>query len=170
VLSTLKPGKDPKLSFSKTPRSLLDTIGYLFEKMLLARVLRDVNEYGLLCDEQFVFRPRYDTTLQLARLVERVNRNFYEKRLTAAVFLNVTKALKPCGSKASFKAKLTKLPILPCQYHYSYLDCRTFQTSFQSATSTCRGMRSGVAQGGLVSPVLFSLYVNDITTTSLNVE
>jgi hypothetical protein len=39
-------------------------------------------------------------------------------------------------------------------------------TSFQSATSTCRSMRAGVAQGGLVSPVLFSLYVNDIPIRS----
>jgi hypothetical protein len=30
--------------------------------------------------------------LQLARLVERVNRNFDEKRLTGAVFLDVAKA------------------------------------------------------------------------------
>jgi hypothetical protein len=52
----------------------------------------------------------------------------------------------------------------------SYLDCRTFQTSFQSDTSTCRGLRAGVAQGGLVSPVLFRLYVNDIPTPSRHVE
>lgn len=30
-------------------------------------------------------------------------------------------------------------------------------------------MRAGVAQGGLVSPVLFSLYVNDVHTPSRNV-
>jgi hypothetical protein len=52
----------------------------------------------------------------------------------------------------------------------SYLDCRTFQTSFQTATSTSRVMRAGVAQGGLISPVLFSLYVNDIPTPSRHVE
>jgi hypothetical protein len=52
----------------------------------------------------------------------------------------------------------------------SYLDCRTFQTSFQTATSTCRGMQAGVVQGGLVSPLLFSLYVNDIPTPSRHVE
>jgi len=31
-------------------------------------------------------------------------------------------------------------------------------------------MRAGVVQGGLISPVLFSLYVNDITPPSHNVE
>jgi hypothetical protein len=31
-------------------------------------------------------------------------------------------------------------------------------------------MRAGVAQGGLISPVLFSLYVNDMTSPSYHVE
>jgi hypothetical protein len=31
-------------------------------------------------------------------------------------------------------------------------------------------MRSGVAQGELVSPVLFRLYVNDVPTPSLHIE
>jgi hypothetical protein len=52
----------------------------------------------------------------------------------------------------------------------SHLDCRTFQTSFQSATSARRVMRAGVAQDGLISPVLFSLYVNDTPAPSRHVE
>jgi len=44
----------------------------------------------------------------------------------------------------------------------SYLNGRTFEASFQTATSTSRRMRAGVAQGGIISPVLFSLYVNDM--------
>jgi hypothetical protein len=51
----------------------------------------------------------------------------------------------------------------------SYLHSRTFQTSFQSATTTCV-MLSGVAQCRLLSPVLFSLYVNEIPTRSRHVE
>ena len=42
-------------------------------------------------DEQFGFRPRHSTSLQLARIVERITRNFGEKRLTDAVFLDVAK-------------------------------------------------------------------------------
>jgi malate/lactate dehydrogenase len=70
----------------------LDTFGKLFEKILLARILHEVSERGLMLDEQFGFRSRYSTSLQLARLVERITRNFVEKRLTGAVFLDVAKA------------------------------------------------------------------------------
>jgi hypothetical protein len=92
VVSILKPVKDPTLPSSHRPINLLDTVGKLFEKILLTRVLREVNERGLLRDEKFGFRPRHSSTLQLARIVERVNRNSDERRLTGAVFLDVAKA------------------------------------------------------------------------------
>ena len=51
-----------------------------------------------------------------------------------------------------------------------YLQDQTFEASFQAANSYRRGMRAGVAQGGLISPVLFSLYVNDMLSPSHHVE
>jgi hypothetical protein len=51
VISILKPGKDPTLPSSYRPNILLDTVGKLFEKILLTWVLREVNERGLLSDE-----------------------------------------------------------------------------------------------------------------------
>jgi hypothetical protein len=90
VVYTLKLVTDPTLSSSYRPISLLDIAGKLFKRILLTRVLREVND--LLRDEQFGFRPRLRTTPQLARLVERVNRNFDERRLIGEVFLDVDKA------------------------------------------------------------------------------
>jgi retron-type reverse transcriptase len=49
----------------------------------------------------------------------------------------------------------------------SYLRGRKFEASFQTATSSRRGMRAGVAKGGLISPVLFSLHVNDMPSTRM---
>jgi hypothetical protein len=79
VVSILKPETDPALPSSYRPISLLDTVGKLLEKILLNGVLKEVNKSGLLRDEQFGFRPRLSTTLQLARFVERVNRNLEVK-------------------------------------------------------------------------------------------
>jgi hypothetical protein len=168
-VSILKAGKDPTLPSSNKPISLLDTVGKLFEKILLTRVLREVSERGFLRDEQFGFRPMHSTTLQLARLVERVNRNIDEKWLTGAVFLDVAKAFDTVWVKGLlYKLTVLNFPSYLVKTISSYADCRTFQTSFHSATSTCRRMGAGVAQGGLVSPVLFSLYMNDIPTRLYN--
>jgi hypothetical protein len=51
VLPILKSGKDLTQPSSYRPISLLDTVGKLFEKILLTRVLREVNERGMLRDE-----------------------------------------------------------------------------------------------------------------------
>jgi len=91
VISIYKPGKNPAQPSSYRPISLLDTIGKLFEIILLTRILYEVRESGLLRDEEFGFRPRHSTSLQLARLVERISRNFGERRLPGAVFLDVAK-------------------------------------------------------------------------------
>jgi hypothetical protein len=109
--------------------------------------------------------------MHLARLVERVNRNFDERRLTGAVFLDVAYAFDTVWVRGLlYKLTVLYFPSYLVKTVSSYLDCWTFQTSFQSATSTCRSMRACVAQCGLVSPVLFSLYVNDISTPSRHVE
>jgi hypothetical protein len=60
VISTLKPGKDPSLSSSYGPINL-QTI----EKIILSRNLSEVSGCGLLRFEQFGFRPKQNTTLQL---------------------------------------------------------------------------------------------------------
>jgi hypothetical protein len=100
VISTLKPGKDPALPPYR-PISLLDAIGKLFEQILLPRILHEVSERGLMRDEQFGFRPRHSTSLQRVRLVERITRNFDEKRQTVAVSLDVAKSSIPSGSMGS---------------------------------------------------------------------
>ena len=92
IVSILKPGKDPALPSYYRPICLLDTIGKLFEKILISRILSEVSGRGLLRDGQFGLRPKYSTSLQLGHLVERVTRNFGEKRLTGLVFFDVAKA------------------------------------------------------------------------------
>ncbi len=171
VISILKPEKDPAQPSSYRPISLLDTIGKLFEKILLTRILHQVGECGLLRDEQFGFRPGLSTTLQLARLVERITRNFGERRLTGAVFLDVAKTFDTVWIEGLlYKLTILNFPSCLVPLIASYLRGRTFETSFLTATSSRRGVRTGVAQGGLISPVLFSLYVNDMPTPSRHVE
>ena len=149
----------------------MNTIGKLFEKIILTRILPEVNVRGLLRNEQFGFRPRDSTSLQLARLIERITRNFGEKRLTGAFFLDVAKAFDTVWIDGLlYKLTLPNFPSYIVHTISSYLQGRTFEASFQTATSSHRGMRAGVAQGGLISPVLFSLYVNDMPSPSHHVE
>jgi retron-type reverse transcriptase len=69
-----------------------------------------------------------------------------------------------------FKLTAPNFPSYLLKIISSYLHNRTFEVAFLPATSTRRCMRAGVAQGGLVSPVLFRLYVNDMPVPSRHVE
>jgi hypothetical protein len=137
----------------------LDAIGRLFE-ILLTRILNVVGEWGLLQDEQFGFRPGHSTSLQLARLVERITRNFAEEKKRRGV--------PGRGQRFLYKLTVLNLPSYLVHTISSYLRGRTFEASFMTVTSSRLVMRAGVSQGGLTSPVL--QYVNDMPTPSHHVE
>jgi hypothetical protein len=63
VISILIPGKDPAQPTSYRRISLLVTIGKMFEKILLTRILHEEGERGLLWNEQFGIRPRHSTSM-----------------------------------------------------------------------------------------------------------
>jgi len=122
-------------------------------------------------DEQFRFRPRHSTTLQLAHLVEIITRNFGEKGPTGTVFIDVDKAFDIILIDGLlYKLTLLNFPSYVVHTISSYLRGRTFEASFKTGTSSRRGMRAGVAQGGLISPVLFTLYVNDMPSLSHHID
>jgi hypothetical protein len=86
-------------------------------------------------DEQFGFRPKHNTSMQLARLVERIARNFGEKRLTGAVSLDVAKVFDTVWIEGLFyKLTLLNLPSYLVHTISYYLRGRTFEASFQTAT------------------------------------
>ena len=166
VISNLKPGEDPALPSSYRPISLSDTIG----KILLARIQFEVRERGLMRDEQFGFRIRHSTPLQLARHIERITRSFGEKRLTGAVFLDVAKVFDTDWINGLLY-KLTILYFLSYLVHTisSYLRGRTFEESFRCPCNLVAACRLGWRRV-FISLVLFSLCVNDIPTPPNHVE
>jgi hypothetical protein len=86
---------------------------------------------GLLRNDNFGFRPKHSKSLHLARLVERVSRNFDESRLNGATFLDVAKAFDTVWVdgllyKVTFLSFLSYL----VKSIASYLMGRTFDASF----------------------------------------
>ena len=75
-----------------------------------------------------------------------------------------------CIDGLLYKLTLLNFPSYTVHTISSYLRDRTFEASFQTATSSRRDMRAGVAHGGLISPFLFSLYVYDMPPPSHHVE
>jgi hypothetical protein len=94
----------------------METVGKLFEKILLARIQTEVRKRGLMRDE-FGFRPKFSLPLSLARLTERITSNSGENRLTG-----------------SFPRR---------RQNHCISEVGRFEVSFQTATPSYRGMRVG---------------------------
>jgi hypothetical protein len=107
--------------------------GKLFENILLARILKELSERCVLRDGQFEFRPEHSTSLQVARIVERLTTNFGRKRLTGAIFLDVTKAVvKVWVDGLVYELTLLIFPSYVVRVITSYLSARTYEASFQT--------------------------------------
>ena len=87
------------------------------------------------------------------------------------VFLDVAKAFDIVWVNGLlYKLTILSFPSYLVKIISPYLKGRTFEASFQSAISTNRCMWAGMNQGGIISPVLFSVYVNDIPSPYRHVD
>ncbi|GFV39414.1 RNA-directed DNA polymerase from mobile element jockey [Trichonephila clavipes] len=100
-----------------------------------------------------------------SRVVDTIKSGFKNKKSTGAVFLDIQKAFDHVWReglifkliKYNFSSPLIKLIS-------SYLADRNFSVRINDTYSSHRPTEAGVAQGTLVSPLLFNIYVNNIPT------
>jgi hypothetical protein len=117
VVPLPKPGKDPKLPQNLRPINLLSSTGKVFEKAILEIVQRPIGELNSLNASQFDFCAHHSTTLQCMRLADHLTLHFNNNMSTAAVFLDIEKALDTTWqpgllyklSKLQFSNSLIKL-------------------------------------------------------------
>ncbi|GFW68457.1 probable RNA-directed DNA polymerase from transposon X-element [Trichonephila clavipes] len=163
VVPILKPGKDPTQAESFRPIALLSILGKVAEKIILKRLYHHVEENNILIPEQHGFRPDLSTTHQLLRVVETIKSGFKNKKSTGAVFLDIQKAFDRVWREGLI-FKLIKYDFPPplIKLISSYLTDRNFSVRINDTYSSHRPTEAGVAQGTLISPLLFNIYVNDI--------
>ncbi|GFW22014.1 RNA-directed DNA polymerase from mobile element jockey [Trichonephila clavipes] len=118
---------------------------------------------NILIPEQHGFRPDLSTTHQLLRVVETIKSGFKNKKSTGAVFLDIQKAFDRVWREGLI-FKLIKYDFPPplIKLISSYLTDRNFSVKINDTYSSHRPTEAGVAQGTLISPLLFNIYVNDI--------
>ncbi len=90
VVAILKPGKDPNDRKSYRPISLLCHLYKLFERLLLNRV-QDTTDKKLI-PQQVGFHQGKNCSSQVTNLIQHIENGFEQKKITGAVFVDLTAA------------------------------------------------------------------------------
>lgn len=161
-----KRGKDLKKPENYRPISLLPTMSKVLERVLLPRIRQPLLDDHIIRPEQFAYQPYLSAELQLLRITEFITKNMNYSRYTAAVFLDVEKAYDKVW-KDNLMVKLhnnTNIPDCYLKLVDSYLQNRKFFVQIDGKRSGTKTLEQGIPQGSVLSPTLFTIYVNDIPT------
>lgn len=161
IITILNPGKDHQYSANYRPISLFSSLFKVFEKVILTELAAVI--FPKIRPKQFVFRSHHSTTHQLLGLVDRLTINAENRLRTAAIFLNIEKPFdRVWNSGLLYKLHQLETPIHLISILHSFLTNRSFVVRVEDATSTPRSIQAGVPQGSCLSPILYSIYTNDI--------
>ena len=162
IIPILKPGKPACNTDSYRPIQLTSCFGKIMERMITSRLTWFVEREGLLSTYQCGFRNARSTIDHIVRLESEVRRGFFYNKYTLAVFLD----FKSAYNLVSVPSLLLKLYNLGFRgrlmtFVKNYLRGRTFQVKC-GRLSNVFSQKNGVVQGGIISPILFNLMINDI--------
>ena len=146
------------------PIALASVLSKVLEAVLLGRV----EKYVLTTDNQFGFKKKLGTDLCIYVLKEILHKYNVQNTTMFMCFIDASKAFDRVNHKKLF-FKLTKSGVPGfltriLGYWYSH---QTMRVKWGNVTSAPFLVTNGVRQGGILSPFLFNVYMNDLSM-SLN--
>jgi hypothetical protein len=164
------PKSSPPVLDNLRPISSLSFPAKLMEKAVLFfmndRLLSFVDKY------QFAYRPLSSTTNILIRIHDFVTTILDRKdsKAVSLLFLDLEKAFDSIPHKLLLKKMYAlNLPLGFLHWVQNYLSGRTQSTRYMGFHSNISSISSGVPQGSLIGPVLFSIFLQDLNIDDLNI-
>jgi len=160
-----KKSEDKHNPINYRPISLTNTTIKLIEKLIKVRLSSFLENNNILTKFQSGFREKRQTTDNMVYFTEKVK----EKKLadrrnkTCGVVFDIAKAFdKVWHNGLIYKLHKIKLPKKMGQWIMNFLQDRKFRVKVEEAVSELYSIETSVMQGSILSPILFSIYINDI--------
>lgn len=160
----------PKGDKSKTlgnirPISLIPAPSKIFERLIYNRVYTYLQGNNLFSAKEAGFRRYYSVHDSLIDLIDFINRSFNEGKFVLCIYADLAKAFNSLNNsilinnldKLGFKSNVLELL-------KSYTSGRAQVTNMNGYISESGFVEYRVAQGSVLGPLLFSLYMNDLPT------
>lgn len=165
----LHKGGDPSQCGNHRPVSIPSNFSKLCERILSKRLNEFVEKAEIISNRQYGFTNNSNTTGAALNLVVNLVQSVENKKYTAVLFLDVSKAFD-CVDHQVLLAKIEELGIRGPANRLieDYLFGRMQKIVEPNCISDSRTVRCGIPQGSPLSSTLFLLYINDIFELRLN--
>jgi hypothetical protein len=158
-----KSTNEPHNPKNYRPISLTSCIAKLCERLIANRLREILKKNKIIIKQQSGFRFKRQTKDNLAFLIQKTQESFSRKKKVAAVFFDISQAFDKVWHCGLIKKLIDhKIPIIYIKWLMEFLKHRLFCVQINSFKTNFEPISVGVPQGAVLSPLLFSLYINDI--------
>ena len=162
VTPLLKKG-DPKEKSNYRPVSCLAAASKVLEKIVCQQITRHMESNNLLPDSQHGFREKRSTMTALSEIQRDWMENTEDKKTTGVLFWDLSAAFDTLNSDLLIeKLKLYGCDTKTCEWFNSFLTGREQMVRIGKYFSRPCQLKSGVPQGSILSPIIFTIYCADL--------
>ena len=154
---------DSSLPNNYRPISILSIASKLLEKHIHSLVFQHLNDMHPISKFQWGFMPRRSTTSALCSLTHEWLKELDDGNEICSIFFDLRKAFDSVPHTHLID-QLSCLNLCPhiLQWIHSYLSDRSQVVAIGGELSSVKKVVSGVPQGSVLGPLLFTIYINDV--------